>query len=121
MELKKKPTNKEDIQNEHNITPQAVGNLKDILAENEFSLKLGEHIYLQAKEKIENNDMQYISEGKEGMVYKIEIETPDKKKKTLLAVKRRFDDIVKEEIHIQKKFFERSEKSETGVKVPEAF
>lgn len=104
---------------EYNISSQATENLKDILAENDFSIKLWEYIYLQVKEKIEKNDMKYIAEGKEGVVYRIEIELPNQEKKTFLAVKRRFNNTIQKEINIQEKFFEKTVKDNTWVKVPE--
>ncbi len=108
-------------ESKENISPQAASNLKDILAERDLFWELWEQLYMQAKEKIETMDMEYIWEGKEGIVHKIEVTFQDKTTKKLLAVKRRFDNTLKNEIDIQRKFFDQSKKNKDIIKIPKVF
>ncbi|MCX6824341.1 MAG: hypothetical protein NT085_04395 [candidate division SR1 bacterium] len=101
-----------------NLSSKMKKNLHEIIGQDDIIFSLGEAIYNQAKEKIENNQIEYVSEGMEGVVYKMEIELSNKEKKIFLAVKRRFDDKIKEEMKMQNDFYDVAKKSTTGTKVP---
>lgn len=122
MDLKKKPGDNDE--NDGNwktgtLSENIQKNLQNIMGNDDIFLELWEYIFKQTKEKIEKNEMEYIGEGKEWMVYKIEIELPNKEKKIFLAVKKRFDNNLKDEIHLQKSFYDVAKKSKTWVEIPE--
>ncbi len=101
------------------ISQKVKQNLQNIIWDEDIFLHLWKYIFKQTKEKIEKNEMEYIAEWKEWTVYKIEIELPNKEKKIFLAIKKRFDNNLSEEIELQKSFWEITKKSTTGIKVPE--
>lgn len=123
MKLKKSWDKQENIRHgnrKNMISNDIQKKLQDIMNDDDtMFLQLWKYVFAQTKDKIEHNEMEYVAEGQEWVVYKIEIELPNKQKKIFLAVKKRFDNMLKEEIKLQKDFFEIAKKSKTGVQIPE--
>lgn len=120
MDLKKEPDNINKKEPQADVlSKQIQENLKSIMEDDDMFLHLWEHIFKQTKNKIEHNDMEYIWEWKEWVVYKIEIELANKQKKIFLAVKKRFDNQLTEEIKLQKEFCKVAKKNNRWVEVPE--